>query len=38
MRDKDPSPIIGIEVPLAMEKEFCEEDLRGETYLESNVI
>ena len=37
-KQKDPSPIIGTEVPLAVETNFCEEGLRGETCLESNVI
>jgi len=35
---KDPSPIFGAEEPLAVETNFCADGLRGETYLESNVI
>ena len=38
VRVKDPSPMTKVVLPLAMETIFCEEGLRGETYLESKVI
>ena len=38
VRVKDPSPIIEVEIPLAIETNFSEDNLRGETYLELNVM
>ena len=38
MRDKDPSPITEVEVPMAVETNFWIEGFSGDTCLESNVI
>ena len=38
VRVKDHSPMIGVEVPFAIETNFWLEGLSGETYLESNIM
>ena len=30
--------MIGVKVPLAVETIFCEDSLRGEIYLKSNIL
>ena len=35
---KDPSPTMGVVLPLAVQTSFCEDGLRSETCLESNVM
>lgn len=38
MKDKDPSLMKDVDELVAVEIYFCEKGLRGETYLQSNVM